>query len=460
MNCVSTVSYSFAITGNMCGYVKPSIGLRQGDPLSPYLFLMCAEGLSSIIISGIIDSDLSGFQCKRHGPNISHLFFANDSLLLSKANDRECYIIRNLLVMYAAASDQIINYDKSAMCFSKSVNWNEGDRLARLISVRHVRCHERYLGLPSFNCKNKRQLSDEIKDRVWAKIKGWKGKCLSIGSKEMLLKAIIQAIPTYIMGLFRLPKNLIHDLHGMCNRFWWGSSEERSKLHWNAWRNMCVSKEEGGLGFRDLEIFNRALLAKQCWRIIRKPDSLMTNSGGWNIDLLQDTFIADDIDQIFSIPPSNPSAWGYLLWHFEKSVEYSVRSGYQGDRDMTMVDSPEFFYPRCRQSPEFVLHALWGCRGLRQVNRDTATDYKNQKIGFGIIIRDSHGLVKVTAVKSVTSMLTLLSGEAMAVKHGILLALDSELVSIQIETDSLQLVTILSLGKALSSDVGSIISEI
>ncbi|KAK2642451.1 hypothetical protein Ddye_024214 [Dipteronia dyeriana] len=302
MNCVSTVSFSFVINGDVCGSVKPSRGIRQGDPLSPYLFLLCAEGMSSIINAAVQESNLSGFQCSQSGPWISHLFFADDSLLFSKATDRECYTIRHILETYAAALGQTINYEKSVMCFSRAVNWSEGDRLASLIGVRHVRCHERYLGLPIFNCRNKKQLFNGIKDRVWSKIKGWKSKTLSVAEKEILIKAIIQAIPTYSMGLFRLPKGLIQDLHRLCNRFWWGSSEDRSKLHWCSWWNMCSSKEERGLGFRDLEVFNRALLTKQGWRLIRNPNSLVGK-------VLKSCYFSDS-----TFMEANPKVKGSLVW--------------------------------------------------------------------------------------------------------------------------------------------------
>ncbi|KAK0605809.1 hypothetical protein LWI29_030956 [Acer saccharum] len=219
MNCVSTVSFSFVINGNVCGSVNSSRGLRQGDPLSPYLFLLCAEGLSNVINSAVHDSELSGFHCRRSCPNISHLFFADDNLFFSKATDHGCITIHQILDSYEKALGQVINYEKSAMCFSNSIQWAEGDRLVRIVGVGHVRCHERYLGLPSMNYRNKHQLFNGIKDCVWSKVKGWKGKTLSIDGKEILVKVVLQSIPTYSMGHFRLLKSLIHDLHRMCNRF-------------------------------------------------------------------------------------------------------------------------------------------------------------------------------------------------------------------------------------------------
>ncbi|KAK3199000.1 hypothetical protein Dsin_022415 [Dipteronia sinensis] len=164
---------------------------------------------------------LNGFNYIRNGLNISHLFFTDDSLFFSKATDSDCATIRRILDVYVTASGQAINFDKSIVFVSRSIPLREGIRLASIIGVWLVRCHKRYLGLPSLNCRNKRQLFNVIKDRVLAKIKGWRSKILSIGGKEIFLKAVVQAIPTYTIGLFRLPEGLLGELHKHCNRFWW-----------------------------------------------------------------------------------------------------------------------------------------------------------------------------------------------------------------------------------------------
>ena len=79
--------------------------------------------------------------------------------------------------------------------------------------------------------KNTSTLFMDIKDRVWEKVRGWTSKMLSTGGKEVLLKAVVQSIPIYSMRLFRLPKGLIANIHHMCARFWWGSSDDAKKIH-------------------------------------------------------------------------------------------------------------------------------------------------------------------------------------------------------------------------------------
>ncbi|KAK3188416.1 hypothetical protein Dsin_027977 [Dipteronia sinensis] len=171
--------------------------------------------------------------------------------------------IRRIPDVYFKALGQLVNYEKSGMCVSRSVPQAEGAHLASLIGVCHVRCHERYLGLPSFARRNKRQLFKNIKDLVWDKIKGWRSSLLSVGGKEVLLKAILQAIPTYSMSLFQLSKSLIREIQRLCYRFWWGTSDFVRHIHWAFWMKLSKSKDDGGMGFRDLIAFNQALLAIQ-----------------------------------------------------------------------------------------------------------------------------------------------------------------------------------------------------
>ena len=99
-------------------------------------------------------------------------------------------------------------------------------------------------------------------------------KKLSTGGKEILLKAIAQSIPVFAMSVFCLPKGVCKEITDVIAQFWWGDEEDNKKMHWYSWWKLCFPKSEGGIGFRDLYSFNRALLAKQCWRLITNPDSL------------------------------------------------------------------------------------------------------------------------------------------------------------------------------------------
>ena len=118
--CISSVSYSILINGEPHGNIHPSRGLRQGDPLSPYLFLLCAEGLHSLIKKAESNGDMQGVSLCRGGPKITHLFFADDSLLFTKATTTACEKIQLILGQYEKASGQQVNHDKTTIFFSKA----------------------------------------------------------------------------------------------------------------------------------------------------------------------------------------------------------------------------------------------------------------------------------------------------------------------------------------------------
>lgn len=113
-----------------------------------------------------------------------------------------------------------------------------------------------------------------IMDRFRKRCNDWSEKFMSFAPKEVHVKSVVQTLPTYTMGVFLLSKGFREKYERMIQEFWWGDDEGHMKVHWMSWERMIKPKRAGGIGFRDMHLFNLALLARQGWRLIQKPDSL------------------------------------------------------------------------------------------------------------------------------------------------------------------------------------------
>ena len=137
------------------------------------------------------------------------------------------------------------------------------DTVKGILHVDNESLNERYLGMPTDVGNSFNGTFKFLRDRMWSKIKGWLEKILSAGGKEVLIKSIAQAIPVYSMACFRLPWGLCNHINSLVRQFWWGSKQGQRKVSWVSWEVMTRPKHLGGLGFRDIEIFNLCLLARQ-----------------------------------------------------------------------------------------------------------------------------------------------------------------------------------------------------
>ena len=135
MKCVTSVNYAIKVNGCPMGSITPSRGIFQGDPLSPYLFLLCAEGLSSLIKASVANGVMKGISVCREGLELSHLFFADDSLIFCRATENECQTLLNILANYESASGQQINKTKTTLFFSKSTKVDMQNRIKDMLGV-------------------------------------------------------------------------------------------------------------------------------------------------------------------------------------------------------------------------------------------------------------------------------------------------------------------------------------
>ncbi|KAL0361132.1 UNVERIFIED_CONTAM: hypothetical protein Sradi_3797700 [Sesamum radiatum] len=244
MLCVCSVSFSFILNGSSFGYLRPGRGLRQGDPLSPYLFLFCAEAFSGLVRRAEVDGVLRGVRVSRNRPRVSHLLFADDTLIFCDATPEAILTIHDVLTKFEGGTGLQVNYQKSAIVFSRNVPAHVQEELAAILGVIRIAKHEKYLGLPSLVGRSKREIFGHIKERVWTRLQGWTSRRLSQAGRAVLIQSVILSIPAYIMSWFLIPKSFLSELESMAANFFWDQDCNR-KIHWVGWKALCKGKKDG-----------------------------------------------------------------------------------------------------------------------------------------------------------------------------------------------------------------------
>lgn len=219
MTCIESVSYSFLINGVPQGSVKPSRGLRQGDPLSPHIFILCTEVLSALCAKGHADGSLPGVRVSRHSPSINHLLFADDTMFFCKSKAACVSALMRILAIYESVSGQKINPQKSAITFSARTPDEVRARVKDTMSIAMEGGIGKYLGLPEQFGRRKRDIFASILDRIRQKSHSWTARYLSGAGKQIMLKSVLSAMPCYAMSCFKLPASLCKQIQSLLTRF-------------------------------------------------------------------------------------------------------------------------------------------------------------------------------------------------------------------------------------------------
>ncbi|XP_059432574.1 uncharacterized protein LOC132165893 [Corylus avellana] len=273
--CITSPSFSILINGSPFGLFSPARGLRQGDPLSPFLFILGTEVISRLLLRQESHDLLKGIKIARNCSPITHLLFADDLIVFAKATSAEAVIIKSCLDKYCLWSGQAINSSKSSVHFSKNTAASTITSIQGIFPYKSASATSKYLGLPLFFGRSKKAAFQDILDKVSGKIEGWRAKTLSQAGRSVLIKSIAATIPSYAMSTFLLPASLSASLDRSFKNFWWGFPKDKAKnLSLKSWSSICLPKNVGGLGFRRMHAFNLSLLAKLGWKLLSNSDCL------------------------------------------------------------------------------------------------------------------------------------------------------------------------------------------
>jgi hypothetical protein len=230
MTCVSSVRYTVRFNGALLTPFAPSRGLRQGDPLSPYIFLLVADGLSVLLKHFEQLGQLEGIKVRRRAPSISHLLFADDSLLFFRANATQAHHVKDKLSIFERCTGQLLSPSKCSMLVREGRDDEQTQQVRGILGVERIDFEEKYLGLPTPRGRIKRGVFQPLEQRFFKGMTAWKEKDLSAAGKEILIKSVVQALPNYIMSVFKLTDGLCEDLMKAIRAYWWGAEKGRRKV--------------------------------------------------------------------------------------------------------------------------------------------------------------------------------------------------------------------------------------
>ncbi|KAL0444647.1 UNVERIFIED_CONTAM: LINE-1 retrotransposable element O protein [Sesamum latifolium] len=265
--CVTTAAFSIALNGQRHGFFNGSRGIRQGDPISPYLFVLVMEMFHVLLQLRIQAEGVFHYHWKCSELGILNLCFADDV-----AGDLSSVrMVKEVLEEFAVLSGLQVNPSKSTIILSKAVQRERQDILA-LVGFQEGCLPIKYLGVSLTASRLTVADCQPILDRISSRLAGWTHLNLSLAGRAQLLKSVLSSLHVYWSSIFVLPKSIIRVIEQKMRSFLWKrpSGSGFAKVSWG---QVCKPKEEGGLGIRRVLHMNQALMLKHVWRILQEDPS-------------------------------------------------------------------------------------------------------------------------------------------------------------------------------------------
>ena len=261
LSCISFATVSVLYNGGALEPFHPSRGIRQEDPLSPYLFILCMEVLGALITDKCQTNLWNAIPASKGGISFSHLFFVDDLVLFAKVDYKNCIVVRDALDTFCDLFGQKVSDEKSRVFFSPNISQHTRKELCSILKFQSTPSLGKYL---DFLIKHKSITQDfgAVIEQVQNRLAGWKAYLLSFASILVLTQATISTIPNHVMQCNSLPPKITQNIDKLCLNFLWSLTEEKKKLHLISWKKITKPKNEGGLGLQADREKNVEFLAK------------------------------------------------------------------------------------------------------------------------------------------------------------------------------------------------------
>lgn len=246
------------------------IGLHQGDPVSPLLFHFVADALSHILNFTATVGHIKGVVRRLCPEGISHLQYADDTIILVENNDLQLAKLKFLLLCFEAMSGLKINDNKSEVLVVGCPPM-EQKRIANFLNCGLGSFPIKYLGIPLSPFKLKASDFIPIEQKISTRVAPWRGKYNTLGEKVILINACLSCLPMYNMGFYHLSESNHSGFDKHRSAFYWNKADDKKKYRLVQWKHMCKPKCLGGLGIINTSIMNKWLIMKWWWKIYNDP---------------------------------------------------------------------------------------------------------------------------------------------------------------------------------------------